>query len=147
MAASAWLIHDVFKEMLGNKFIELDTDTFKIGLATTASTVHGVAIAGYASVTNELTTANGYTAGGYTIVTPAWTRSGSTCTWDCADPVWTASSAGITARYAFIYDDNPTTPTADPIVCTSDLDASSITVTAGNTLTIQMNVSGVFTLA
>ena len=152
MAANAWSIHDTFKEMLGNKFIDLDNDTFYVILATSANaTANTVTTAGYANITNELTTQYGYTQKTETITTPAWTAAGSTCTWDNsgADPVWTAAGGSIVARYCAIIDDNPTTPTADPIVCSTLLDNTpdDVTATDGNTLTITMHASGIFTMA
>jgi hypothetical protein len=137
MAASQWLVHDSFKEMLGNAGINLDTDTIKIGLAANGSTVHAANILGYANVTSELTTANGYTVGGKTMTDRFWVRNGSICTFDVTtDPFWDASGAGIVCRYAFIYDD---TAAGKPIICTSDLDSGGVTVANGNRLTVQMD--------
>jgi len=151
MAANAWSIHDTFKEMLGNGYINLDTDTFYVILAAVGSTANTVTTAGYANITNELSTQFGYTQKDETITTPAWTAAGSTCTWDNsgADPVWTAAGGSIVARFAAIIDDNPTTPTADPVVCSTLLDNSpdDVTATDGNTLTITMHSSGIFTMA
>ena len=150
MAATAWKIHDVFKEMVGNGFIDLDLagSTFIITLWLNTSDVDDVTVAGYATATNEVATNFGYTQGTKTLTTPAWTRSGSTCKWDesGADPVWTASGGSITARFAAIHDDTPTTPTADPIVCSTQLDTGDVTATDGNTFTIAMHTSGIFTL-
>jgi hypothetical protein len=63
--------------------------------------------------------------------------------------VFTASGGSITARYAVIDDDTVTTPVADPLVCYSLLDNSpaDLTATDGNTFTVQMNASGIFTLS
>jgi hypothetical protein len=152
MAATAWAIHDKFKLYLGDATtgpIDMDLDSFKIILALDASNCTTVTVNAYASVTSEVATANGYTQGTKTLNNPAWTDSGSTVTWDesGADPVWTASGGSIVARKAAIYDDTVTTPVADPIVCSSSLNATDITATDGNTFTIAMNASGIFTLA
>jgi hypothetical protein len=146
MAASAWVVHDSFKELLGNAGINLDTDVIKCGLAAHGSTVHGVTIAGYANVTSELSSANGYTAGGRTLTDRFWSRTGSICTFSVTThPYWDANSAGIICRYAFIYDD---TAAGKPIICTSDLDgAGNITVANGNRLTIQIDALGIVALS
>ena len=54
-----------------------------------------------------------------------------------------------TARYAAIYDDTVASPVVDPIVCSTLLDTTpaDVTATDGNTFTIQMNASGIFTLS
>ncbi len=148
MAASAWLIHDAIKEYWGNKVADMDTDTFKMALSTTANaTAHTAASNPKSDVTNEVANGSGYTTGGVSLTGVSWARSSGTVTWDVGDPVWTASGGTITARYAYIYDDTVASPVIDPIVVSSDLDAASISVTTGNTLTIQINASGVFTLA
>jgi hypothetical protein len=149
MAANAWTVHNEFKEMLGNGYINLDTDSFIAILATSASNLNTATTAGYASVTSEVTEANGYLQGTKAVTSPSWTETSGTCDWDVADIVWTASGGSITARFAGIYDDTPTTPTADPIVCSTLLDNTpdDVTATDGNTLTISINASGVFTLS
>lgn len=143
MAASAWTVCYPFRERIGNAELNLDTDTFVVRLY--ASTSNLAATSDDASaLTNELSTANGYTAGGYT-VTPGWTRSSGTCTFDISDPTWTASGGSIVARFAAIVD---TTATPDRVVayCTLDSTPADVTTTTGNTLTISINASGVFTL-
>lgn len=144
MAASAWSVVNAFKERLGNAEINLDTDTFKVVLLASTSNISDTSDDATA-VTNELSTANGYTAGGYT-VTPEWTRSTGTCKFDISDPTWTASGGSIIARFAAIYD---TTPTPDRVVawCTLDSTPADVTTTTGNTLTLQISTNGVFTLA
>ncbi len=148
MAASAWLIHDAIKEYWGNKVADMDTDTFNCSLSTTANaTAHTAASNARTDVTNQVANGSGYTTGGVALTGVVWSRSSGTVTWDSNDPSWTASGGTITARYAYITDETVAAPVADPIVVSSDLDAASISVTTGNTLTIQMNASGIFTLA
>lgn len=144
MPASAWSVVNAFKERLGNAEINLDTDAFVVRLYSSSSNIADTSDDATA-VTNELSTANGYTNGGYT-VTPGWTRSTGTCTFDISDPTWTASGGSIVARFAAIVD---TTPTPDRVVawCTLDNTPADVTTTTGNTLTIQISASGVFTLA
>lgn len=149
MAADAWVLHDSAKEYMGDATIDLDGDTFKAILVTSASNLATTSVNGYATVTNELSTAAGYTSGGLALSSVTWTNSSGTITFDCADLVWTASGGSIVARLAGIYDDTVTTPVADPVVCHSLLDNSpaDVTATDGNTFTIAINASGVFTLA
>jgi len=144
MAASI-SFYDSFKEYVADGTIDLDTHTFKVMLVSssyTFSAAHTVK----ADITNELSTANGYTAGGEALTSVTWGQTGGTATFDAADTQWTASGAGITARRAVIYDD---TAANDELVASILLDTTpaDVTATAGNTLTLQWNASGIFTLA
>lgn len=148
MAASAWRKYESFPEYMGDNTIDMDNDTFKMGLylsTSNAATVTTNTV--LADLTNEHANANGYTTGGATLGSVTWTHSSGTTTFDCADVTWTASGGSIVARFAVIYDDTPTSP-ADPLVCYSLLDTTpaDVTVTTGNVLTIQINASGVFTV-
>jgi len=143
MAASL-TFYNSFREYVADGTIDLDTHTFKVMLVAsgyTPSTAHTVK----SDVTNELSTANGYTAGGATLGSVTWGHSGGTATFDAADTVWTASGGSIVARYAVIYDD---TAASDELVCYILLDTTpaDVTTTAGNSLTLQWNGSGIFTI-
>lgn len=143
MAAGAWVVTNAIKERIGNAEINFDTDTFKVVLLANTSNIAATSDDATA-VTGELSTANGYTAGGVT-VTPTWTRATGTVTFDISDPSWTAAGGSIVARWAAIYD---TTPTPDRVVayCLLDNTPADVTTTTGNTLTIQISASGVFSM-
>ena len=95
------------------------------------------------SAITELSTANGYTAGGAT-TTIGITETTGTVTVTATDPAaWTASGAGISFRYAALYNDTATSP-SDALVAYWD-NGSSTTVTAGNTLTVDFGAT-LFTL-
>lgn len=143
MAASI-TFYNSFREFVADGTIDLDTHTFKVMLVSSAytfSAAHTVKT----DITNELSTANGYTAGGATLGSVTWAHSGGTATFDAADTVWTASGGSITARRAVIYDD---TATNDELVASVLLDATpaDVTATDGNALTLQWNASGIFTI-
>lgn len=144
-APSAWTVYDQLKLKLGNKVINLGTDTIKMALFTSTSNANttNLGTATYASLTNEVSNANGYTTAGAT-VTPTWSNSAGTETFTTTNASWTASGAGLTARYAVLYDST----SGDLIAwCTLDSTPADVTVSAGNSLTVQINASGVFTLA
>lgn len=126
--------------------IDLDTHTFKLLLTSSSYTPNASTHTVKADVTNELSTANGYTAGGATLTTVTWNRSGGTVTFDADNVVWTASGGSIVARYAVLYDD---TAASDELVGYVLLDTTpaDVTTTSGNTLTIAWNASGIFTLS
>jgi hypothetical protein len=144
MAASI-TFYNSFNEYKSDGTIDLDNDTFKVMLVASGYTfdaAHTVK----ADITNELSTANGYTAGGATLGSVTWGHSGATATFDAADTVWTASGGSIVARYAVIYD---YTAASDELVACVLLDTTpaDVTTTTGNTLTLQWNASGIFTSA
>ncbi len=149
MTANAWDFYNEFTELIGDGTIDLDADTFNLGLYLSTSNAATLTLSGRAAVTNQHASANGYTQPGSALDSPTWVRSGGTTTFDSADEVFTASGGSIVCRFAVIDDDTVTTPVADPLVCFSLLDntPADVTATDGNTLTIAPNASGIFTLA
>jgi hypothetical protein len=141
MAAGAWTFTNGGRTRLLNGTFDIDTDSYKCALFLSTSNI-GAASTTYAGVTNEHANANGYTTGGIAV---ALTLAGTTTvTVDVTtDPVWTASGGSITARFAVIYE------VAGDVLCYCLLDSTpaDVTATTGNTLTVAMNASGVFTLA
>lgn len=149
MAADAWVMHDKFKEYMGDASADLDADTFNMALYLSTSNIATTSIDAKSTATNEHANANGYTTGGNVLTAVTWVESAGTVTFDSADSVWTASGGPITARFAAIFDDTVAAPVVDPIVCHSLLDntPADVTATDGNTLTVQINASGIFTLS
>ena len=146
MAASL-TFYESFREYLGDGTIDLDTDSFKVTLHTSTYTPNAGTHTVYADLTNELSTASGYTNGGAALGSVTWTRSGATVTFDAADTVWTASGGTITARYAVIRKDGTANAIVSPLVAYILLDTTpaDVSATTGNTLTLQWNASGIFT--
>jgi len=144
MAADKWKTYDSFLELMGDNTIDMDGDTFKVALFTSTSNAATLTNSELGDLTNEVTNANGYTTGGNTLTSVTWSQVSGTVTFDSADTVWTASGGSITARFAVIYSD---TSVNDKLVAYSLLDnaPADVTATDGNTLTIQMNASGIFT--
>ncbi len=149
MAANAWLIYNGFKEFMGDGTIDMDNDTFQCCLFLSTSNAATLTTDVYASLTNEVATANGYTQGGTPLLSVTWVRSTVTTTFDSANPAWTASGGSITARFSVIFDTTPAATPTDPNVCYSLLDnaPADVTVTDTNILTIEMNASGILTVS
>lgn len=139
-AAGSWTFANGGRTSLLNGTFDLDSDTFKMALLLSTSNI-GASSTTHAGVTNEHSNANGYTTGGNAT---ALSLSGTTTvTVDCTDEVWTASGGSIVARFGEIYE------VSGNVLCYCLLDSTpaDVTATAGNTLTIAINASGVFTLA
>jgi len=141
MPAGAWTFTSAGRTSLLNGTFDIDSDTYKMALFLSTSNL-GAATTTFAGVTNEHAGANGYTAGGIVV---ALTLAGTTTvTVDVTtDPVWTASGGSIVARFAAIYE------VGGNVLCYCLLDdaPANVTATTGNTLTVAINASGVFTLA
>ena len=140
MAAGNWTFTDVSRTRMLNGTFDFDSDTFKIALFLSTSNI-GAATTTYAGVTNEHANNNGYTTGG--AATTVSLSGTTTVTVDASDVTWTASGGSIVARFAVLYE------VGGDVVCYCLLDSTpaDVTVTTGNILTLQINASGVFTLA
>jgi len=92
-----------------NKEADLDTDTIKCALSNTAYTYAATHkyfdAAPFNSAWTELSTANGYTAGGVTLTSPTVTN-GQTTSWTAGNAVWT-STGTLSATSAVVYDSSP----------------------------------------
>lgn len=102
----------------------------------------------FSDATNELSTANGYTANGIAAATKtvSYNATGNVTTFDMDDTTitWTASGGTLTFQYAVIHDDTVATgPPVKPLIGYIDCGAQSITT--GNTFLITTGASGLFT--
>ena len=142
MAADAWILHDSFKLKKNNGGANLDTDSFVLRLATSASNIATSSVSNATTVTNELS-GNGYTTGGKSVAT-ALTISGNTVKFDFPDTLWTADGGSLSARFAYLVD---TTITPDEVAahCLLDNAPADLVATNENDLKITTPVNGVFT--
>src|SRR5688572_23469526 len=105
MAAGKWKHYD--KAVLNMLIGELDmnaTSDWKMMLLTSSSNCNTLTShEKYADFTNEVANGNGYTTGGIALTNVTLTRSGNVVTLDADPVIWTASGAGITARFGLIY--------------------------------------------
>lgn len=142
MAAGAWTFTDTGRTSLLNGTFDLDTDTFLVALFLSTSDL-GAASTTYAAVTNEHANGNGYLTGGISYGVLVLSGTTTVTVDDALDAVWTAAGGSITAKFAAIYE------SGGRILCYCTLDSggANVTATDGNTLTIALNASGIFTLA
>lgn len=136
-----------FVEHLAEGAHDLDTHTLQYALTNTAPA---------SETSNPLSDGNGLIAN---LTQIAYTNLGSralgapstsavssgTYTLDFADTTMSATGAVATFRYLYLYNLD-TAVLADPLICHFDY-GSGLTLANGESLTVQYNVSGLFTLA
>ena len=132
-------------EVAGDDFrIDFLSDTMKHTLHTTTYTPNIDTNEVFTDATNELTTANGYTAGGITAAnkTVSYNATGNVTTYSHDDFSWSASGGDIVFRYVVNWRDG----TVDPLVGLLDQTGSgNFTLANGNTYTVDITASGLFT--
>jgi hypothetical protein len=144
MAATAWTLYDKAKKKLMNGTIQLGVNVLKLQLHTSASNASTSTLSTAASVTGQVTGANGYTTGGKSLTSVTWTVGASASQYrlDSADVVFSASGGDI-ANIKFAVVKN----SAGQAIMWSRLSSAQFTLTQNNTLTIQINANGYFQLA
>ena len=141
MAAGAWVFTNEGRTKILDGTIVPGADTFKMALFLSTSNI-GAASTTYAGLTNEHASGNGYTTGGIAC-TIALSGTTTVMVDSTTNPVWTASGGSIVARFAVLYE------VSGNVLCYCLLDSTpaDVTATAGNTLTVTIHASGVFSLA
>lgn len=146
-AAGKWKLYEAAKLAIANGEIDFDNHAFKINLylsTSNANTLSGTST--LAALTNQVATAFGYTQNTKAVTIATSQTSGTVTVDETTNPQWTASGGSITARFAVIYDD--THANDIPVcVCLLDTAPADVTATDGNTLTININASGLFTMS
>lgn len=149
MAVGRFKFYDKAIGNMANGTIDLDTDTFNIRLFSSASNANTLTAAEVlADLTNELGTANGYTAGGINLSSVTFTRSGNIWTMTSALVQWTAAGGSIVARLAAISKVGTANAKVNPLLCVALLDTTPADVTATDTniFKITPHASGIFTM-
>jgi len=148
MTSDAWAVYDVFLVQLGNELHDLNaTDAIKMGLLTSDYTPDTETDVTWTTIdAAEVTNANGYTTGG-SACAATWAAATGTLTFDTANATWTATDDGITARYAVLWN-TASGGTNDLIAyCLLDTTPADVTAAAGVDFKVNINASGVFTIA
>jgi hypothetical protein len=145
MAAQAWKINYEAKKKIGNSTLNLASTAYRISLYKSSSNFATGSLSVYSELTNEVASGNGYSSSGKALTGEVWTvgANASTYKFDVDDPIWTATGGNITSIMgAVIWNSS----TGTFILCRASLTSSVFTLSSGNTLTLQMNSSGVFTM-
>ena len=148
MAANAWIPYDVFTQQIGREGHSLQaTDVIKIALLDSGYTPARTTDVTFSVIdADELATANGYTAGGLAVAT-TWNTAASILTFDGVDPLWNATGAGITCRYAVAYNSSAAGAVND-LIAYSLLNNTpgDVTAIAGTPLVLTLAALGILTI-
>lgn len=153
MAVTAYYQPKFTSAHLGQKLVDMDSDTFTVGLIASGTLASRATSEGYEFVSDLL--ANGGSAltevstsgTGYTrqnLVSPTFTTSALVTTWTSGtNPSW--SSATFSTNYAFMYDNTASSGTdaTRPLIAIFDLGGSQSV--SGATFTLTINGSGLVT--
>jgi hypothetical protein len=153
MAFTAFVFTNWIDKMAGDSAINLDTDPFRVILATSATT--GIAAArdtvttmtslkavtGWTEVANAAGGSN-YTQNanshlsGQSLAGSTWTAAGHVWTWTATNPAWTTAAAGFNPAYAIFFDDIGATDATNFPVCWWDFGGAQLGTGGTYTLTI-----------
>jgi len=143
MAAGQWLFYNQAKRYLMDGTIDLNSDSFRMALFTSASNAATLTLSSYSQLTNEVAEQFGYSSSGKAL-TPTWSTgaSASEMRFDATATIWSAAGGDISnVKYAVVFE------TGDgKLVCVSQLSTSQFNVTSGNTLTVTPSGNGIFEL-
>ncbi len=137
MAAGPVVLYNRFAKYLGDGTLDLDLagTTLTAALVSSTSNFATATLNIYSELTNELTSANGYTAGGQALTAVTYTQSTAKAILTAAAPQWLASGAGITARAVVLYCNATLNSIVKPLVGYALLDTTAggtdVTATAG----------------
>jgi len=120
--------------------IDLEADTIKMSLHTATYTPNRDTNDFHNDATNELSAANGYTAGGETLASKvlSYDATSDEVRLDCADIVF-LFTASQTFRYGVIYKDRGGANTADELIALVDFGADQ---TVSTTYTLVVDATG-----
>lgn len=141
MAASAWRVYNEAKKYIQTGDIDLNTNVITMGIYKASSNASTYTLSTLASVTVAASLGIKTQKKTLTSITVTAGASAKVIRFDCADLVFTASTASaFSCLYAVIG------VSGGKAIAWCKMSSAGFSVTAGNTLTIQINASGIWEL-
>ena len=131
-----------FVDDVAAKQHDFNDDLFKVALT------NNLPVNTYTVLANitQISGTNGYTTGGED-ATNLFTETGGVVTCTGTNVVWTASGGQMGPfQYVVLYNDTPTTPAIDPLICWWTRAAGAVTLEIGETFTWAPGSGNIFTL-
>lgn len=149
MAAQAWKLYNLAVKKIGNATLSLASTVYRMTLHQSASNFATATLGVYNSLTSEVTEGNGYSSSGKALANEAWTVgvSAHQYKFDSDDPIWTATGGTIANIKAAVIAISAAASANRHLLVRASLTSAQFTLSSGNTLTLQMNSSGIFTMA
>ncbi|SRR5579883_2042146 len=131
-------VYTVFKYQQGLKNINLSSDTLKIALFTSTYAPNQDTDVTYSSLTGEVATGSGYTAGGVALSGVSWTQDNTNHRGKltATNPSWTVTGA-ITFQTVVLYD---STIATNNLICYWNFGSNQTTSSSG-TFTLQFDAT------
>lgn len=148
MSAQAFKIYNLAKKKIGNTSLNLASSAFRMTLHTSASNAATLTLGVYNSLTGEVTEANGYSSSGKALTTEAWTvgASAKSYKFDFDDVIWTGTGGTIpNIKFAAVWISAAASANRHLLTFAS-LTSTQFTLSQNNTLTLQINSLGCFTM-
>jgi hypothetical protein len=144
--ASTVTIFNSFRKYAADGTIDLDTDTVKAALITSAYTVNATHTILADISANEVSNGAGYTTGGATLTTPSVTYSGAVAKFSADPALWLALTK--TFRFVLLYANVTRNAVVNPLIAIILIDntPNDIVVTAAD-YSIQWSASGIVTFS
>jgi len=150
MTATTWAFWNQARHKIANNEINLSAGPFRLALYSTAAsgTINTATITVQSEIGTEVS-GGAYNAGGLTMAAVTWgtgTSAGQQ-KFDTSNPVFTATGTDMSnVRFGVIVK-SVTATTSGLLLVWSALSTVEFDLTTGNTLTVQMAATGIFTLA
>lgn len=144
MAATAWTLYNEAKKYMLTADLDLDAALMRIKIVkgTAAANVSDYTRSTFASITGAPSNLKAPAIKSLTGLLITAGASAKIIKFDATDPIFTASGGTATSvQYAVIG------ISGGKALCWSKLSTAAFSITAGNTLTITLNASGIFTLS
>lgn len=148
MAAQAFKLYNRAIRKLGAGTIALP-GAVRIALVGSASNFATSTLTLFGSITDQVTSGNGYSSSGKALASESWTQgtSGGQIKFDATDPVWTATGGAINSIKGCVLFMSGASAGACHLLAWASLTSTAFNLASGNTLTLQFNSSGIFTVA
>lgn len=149
MPVGAWTLFNKGELKFTQGLIDLDSHNFKLALCGSTQAL-GRTFTGsstdcrYSDLTDELATANGYTAGGLLLSGVSLSQAANVVTWLATDASWTLTGS-LVFKYGVIYDDSNANKDLFCFFDANDTSGSSTVTAAVSPLLIPLS-SGIVTV-